>query len=125
MSGANKYPTLRLHSALYERLVEPYGASANISISRYFWLLDSALPEFSELEWSLMRDACNGWATSLESPDLLVQGLRLQIEDSIELESLDKKWGVDGNALLKRMELLNPVETLAVIHSIEKWWTVS
>jgi hypothetical protein len=125
MPNRHKHPTIRLASKVSNRLSQPSGAIASVNLGRYFWLLGQSLPDFSEAEWNLLRDACNGWATTSEPPEILVQGLKLQVADVIANDFLDSKWQVDKDMLAEKLHKLTPLQAIAVVESIERWWARS
>lgn len=88
-------------------------------LERYAEVARRCRPELSEAEWSLLRDACNGWAVE---PASAVAWLPLQVDDAIRLDELDRKWGVDGPALIERLRRLDYAGCLAVLDEIERWW---
>ena len=122
MPNKHKFRLMRPHSELVNQLAGEYPLSVNTALSRYLHLVAIA-PDFSESEWNLLYDACNGWATQMEPPDVLAQGLVLQVQDAIGFECLGEKWGVDTDRLIARLNTLSPVEAIAVIHKIERWWS--
>lgn len=122
MPNKHKYPTIRLKSSVCDRLSEVTGTAVSINLERYFWLLDATKIPFSEAQWNLLRDACNGWATTMEAPETLAQGLAIQVEDSIDFNQLDQKWRVDGKELVNALKVLKPIQSIAVIEAIECYW---
>jgi hypothetical protein len=79
----------------------------------------AGLPEFSEAETNLLRDSLNG--VLHDSADS-VRGVWMGIEDSINLDGLDKKWEIDGPALVEKLKTLRYDQDLALIEAIEQWW---
>jgi hypothetical protein len=73
---------------------------------------------FTAAEASLIADALNGtW--------LLDDNWRFaaaEVEDACRLNSLDRKWGVDGMALVERLKSLSPVALCALAESVEQFW---
>jgi hypothetical protein len=84
---------------------------------RYRWLLDRALPTFSEAEALAICDALNGviW------PDLIA--VPLVGENVRAATGLDVRHGVDQDALADRIGALAPVGQLAVIDAAERFWS--
>jgi hypothetical protein len=82
------------------------------------------MPNFSEAEWNLMRDACNSWASIAEPPEIASQGLPLQIADAIEFERLDVKWQVGKQSLIAKLRALTPLQAIATLDAIERYWRV-
>jgi len=135
VSGKHKYPTVRLHSHIYEKLSERYGYghSASTALERYFWLLESEKPDFTEPEWNVLFDAFTAYASQSEPPELLVQSLVSNVEDmiddlgddpedAIDLDNLDTKWGVNLDSFLEKLNTLTSVQRLYTISAIEKFW---
>jgi hypothetical protein len=122
MPGQNKYKPVRLRSHICERLSSPNSACASNSLARYFWVLDINLPSLSNSEFNLLCDACNGWASNLEEPDLAVSGLAIQVKDAIAFRSLDKKWLVNGDDLVQRIEEMSALAALSLLEKIESFW---
>lgn len=112
---------MRPHSHLAEQLPGEYPESVNVGLSRYLCLLSAVTPQFTEAEWNLLYDSCNGWATQLEPPETLAQGLTLQVEDATREQGLYQKWNVEPG-LIDRLYQLTLLEAIAVIHKIEQFW---
>lgn len=87
-------------------------------LDRYYTLLQRAMPKFSEPEASLIVDALNGTLSEPHTAHLLWA----EIDDAIQLDQLDKKWGVDGPALVQRLRSLSPFEAMAVVDAAERFW---
>ena len=94
-------------------------AVASRMMERYAEVCRRSLPELTEPEWSLLRDSLNGWAAE---PVASVGWLAMGVRDSIQLDGLDAKWGVDGDALLARLEALDYAGCCAVLDAVERWW---
>ena len=78
------------------------------------------LPDLSDAEWSLLRDALNG---TLHEPAAMIRGaLALGVEDGISLDGLDGKWGVDGAALAGKLRSLTYAQEVRLVEEIERWW---
>jgi hypothetical protein len=45
-----------------------------------------------------------------------------EAEDAIALDGLDKKWQVDGKALVKKLKALSHVQALALVDAAERFW---
>lgn len=99
------------------------GASHRINqiADRYTEILRrTSLPELSDAEWSLLRDACNG---TLHEPAAMIRGALAQgVSDAVALDGLDGKWGVDGAALVERLRGLEFAQEVRVVEEIERWW---
>lgn len=88
---------------------------------RYSELLwHAVLPELSEAELSLLRDANNG---TLHEPAALLRGsIAMGVADAIALDGLDTKWGVDGDALVAKLRDLTFLQEVRLIEDLEAWW---
>ena len=97
------------------------GAVASRDLERYYRLLDRTLTGvlFSVAEASAIVDACNG---TLWDSFSLFGGLALGLEDAISGDQLDAKWGIDGERLLAKLRALEPVQHLAIVDAIERFW---
>lgn len=95
----------------------------NKSLARYFALLQRSLAELrsqlSEPECSLILDATNG---SAFSDTISLNMLWADIEDAVNLDGLDQKWGVDGRALVAKIKLAGMAGQTALIDASERWW---
>lgn len=66
---------------------------------------------FSEAELNAIRDATLSWMVTPETASYLW----VEVEDAIRLEGLDRKWGIDGRALVERLRGLCPAEAWALM----------
>jgi hypothetical protein len=93
-------------------------------LERYYALLERARADlaarrlFRREELGLMVDACNGTHFEAWSVPLL----SVTVQDSIALDGLDAKWGVDGAALVGKLAALDPASTFALVDAIERHW---
>jgi len=94
-------------------------AVASRMLERYAEACRRHLPDFSESEWNLLRDALNGWTAE---PAASVAWLVMGVADAIKLGELADKWEVDGAALLARLEQLDYAGCCAVLDAVERWW---
>ncbi len=97
------------------------GGVAARDLERYYRLVERTLQGivFSVAEASAIVDACNG--TFWDSYSLF-DGLALGLEDAISGDQLDQKWGIDGERLLAKLRALEPVQHLAIVDAIERFW---
>lgn len=102
--------------------IEPLRKAA----SRYFALLERELRtcELTEAEALLVCDALNGtWRDWGGLGQVSARSaLTLEIEDSIRLNNLDKKWGVDEGAFWAKASLWSEAQCLAVVDAVERFW---
>lgn len=111
MPSQHRYPTIRLSSAVYEQLSQPYGEAASQCLKRYFWILDNSVPIFSENEWNLLRDAELGSVFMSESPETLMKSFLLQL-DAVPRNR-------DTEKFIAKLQDLSFVEVIATIRTIE------
>ena len=78
---------------------------------------------FTSKEAYLIVDALNGQL--LTTGLSFVKTLYFSVEDAIKLEQLDKKWKVDREELLKKLEELSESEALAVYLMVFDFWNSS
>ena len=92
-------------------------------LTRYYRLLAKGRlalqARFSTAKLSLILDACNGWMMDAEAPG----HLWMQVADAIRSKGLDAKWGVtDASGLIKRLQELSWLESLALADAVERFW---
>ena len=93
----------------------------NACADRYLETVRRHIQDLSAEEWMLIFDALNGvWAG--DTIALAIQSLPLGISDALTLDGLADKWGVDGPALLSKLETMSWCERLAVIDTAERFW---
>lgn len=95
------------------------GPTARRDLERYYYMIRSSTPAFSEAEARLLVDALSGIITEPHTAHLLWA----VVDDAIRLGRLDEKWGVDGWALVQRLRHdLTPFEALAIADAVERVW---
>ena len=92
-------------------------------LRRYYRLLAEGRralhARFSTEKLSLILEACNGWTMDPEAPS----HLWIQVADGTRLKGLDTKWAVtDFPGLLRRLQELTWMESLAFADAIERFW---
>ena len=87
-------------------------------LDRYRLILNLSRPKFAVSEACLISDALNG---TLVIPEFATT-LWSEVEEAIEIEGLDTKWGVDGVSLVERLKGLTPAESWAVCEAVERFW---
>ncbi len=97
------------------------GAVAQRDLGRYYELLNYALAtvQLSQAEAMLIVDACNG--TLFEPFSIGVQVLTYDVQDSLE-DGYATKWGVDGEALVKKLAGYSTIQRAAICDAIERFW---
>lgn len=81
-------------------------------------------PALEEAEWNAIRDALNGTALLLDAAGvgLMAAGLPVELADACRLNGLAAKWGIDGEALVRRLDALTFAGRLAVIDDVLRFW---
>jgi hypothetical protein len=74
---------------------------------------------FTKGELSLFIDIMNG---TILSPELSGQIFKAQVEDSITLDHMDRKWGVKADTLLQKLEDLSPSELMILEIWARAFW---
>jgi len=92
-------------------------------LRRYYRLLAEGRlalrTRFSTEKLSLILEACNGWTMDPEAP----RHLWIQVADGTRLKGLDIKWTVpDLPGLLRRLQELTWLESLALADTVERFW---
>jgi hypothetical protein len=78
--------------------------------------LKNALNRLTPGERNMLLDLHNAYVIT---PQILGQGVGHQVEDGIDLDELDKKWGVKKTKILKKLSAMAPIE----IAALEIWAT--
>lgn len=79
---------------------------------------------FTPNEWEFLADSLNGtWVP--EAFRCSVSGLIAHCEDSALLDGLDKKWGVDMDALKQKTQNLHGANVDALYSRVEGFWSHS
>ena len=101
---------------------ENYSGVINQVADRYLTLMEVCRPTLSKNEWCCLCDILNG--TVLDSMFIRHAGeiLALELNDAIKHDQIDKKWDIDGPALLEKLSKFNKAETIAVAHVVEVFW---
>jgi hypothetical protein len=97
----------------------------NVSVARYRAILRRSLPDLARPEWYAICDACNGlWLASYtsEDADLAIATFWAEIADSGRLSDLGGKWGVDAQAVAKKIHDLPFAAKAAVAEVVERFW---
>ncbi len=96
------------------------------SLTRYFVLLAYERRElreqYSDKECGLILDACNGTAFF---DAFSVRMLPAGVEDAIQFDRLDAKWGVDGPALVAKLKATTFSQRIALVDAVQRWWARS
>ena len=98
---------------------EGIGWVARRDLHRYYGLLRVALPQFAEPEGLLIIEALAGQGSSEHGARMLWA----HIEEAIENDGLDEKYGVDREALVRRLRRdFNRIELMAIVDAAERAW---
>lgn len=98
----------------------PRSTVINRDLDRLYTLYRRALAQvgLTTREALLIADALNGILMDVTTVPLFW----VQVQDTIILERLDKKWQVDGQALVEKLRNLNEIQALAIIDAVERFW---
>lgn len=95
----------------------------NKALDRYFALLARSRAELrnqlSENECALILDATNG---TMFADTFSLGHLWAEIADACDLDGLDRKWKVDGLALVEKVQASGMIGQAALIDASERWW---
>ena len=115
--------------ALEERTGDDWGEGlpsvVKSAAERYLQVCRYDLPELAPREWRLVMDALNGTIMDWFGSSFGSSGRTLaaiQVEDAIRLNGLDRKWDVDGTALVTKLRSLTYGQALALSDFVERWW---
>jgi len=117
----------------WDRLKSRAGEDAPISaqiaedLSLCWGLLDRGLQtaraKLTQAEAKLLLDVQN--STFWDSSQIMLWlhgGLQHQVSDGIALDRLDQKWEIDGPAMLKKIEAMTELETVALLEWCRWMW---
>lgn len=74
---------------------------------------------FTQDEIYLIADICNGYWYRVVNP---IHQLLINVSDGIQLEALDKKWGVDKKALLGKLADLSQFQAHVILTTVIQCW---
>lgn len=99
---------------------ENRSAVINRDLDRLYTLYKRALREvpLTVAEAWLIVDTLNGTIMDANSARMLWAS----VEDAVKLDGLDKKWDVDGQALIEKLRKLNDIQALALVDAAERFW---
>lgn len=119
---AKHHTTMRFEHHIIAALDERGQRSVvvNRDLERLYTLYDRALRRASLTldEACLVTDALNASLYDAKTAHLLPAG----VSDAIEMEGLTEKWGVDGEALVKKLSALDEFSCMAIIDAAERVW---
>jgi hypothetical protein len=91
-------------------------------LGRYYCLMRAELGGIglTRNEACAVMDACNGlW---MDDGTFSPSYIRVEVEDAIRLEGLDRKWEIDGPALLAKLQDLTISQAYALADAITQFW---
>lgn len=92
-------------------------------LDRYFAVLQRCRQDLRKLlsdnEIALILDSLNGVA---HYDTYSIQLTWAGVSDSIEMDELDRKWEIDGPALVAKLKVLDYAHTVALVDACEMWW---
>ena len=89
-------------------------------LERLYTLYHYALQDISlslQEAWFVV-DILNGTPMDAETANMLWA----EAEDACNLDGLDKKWSIDGKALVEKLKKLSRTQSLALIDAAERFW---
>lgn len=92
----------------------------NTAVDRLRYLLQTAEPDLTDAEWTLIYNTQSSAATM--PPAQTVSAIVGTVEDSIALDHMDREYGVDGPSLVAKLRALDRLGRMAVIDRAERWW---
>jgi len=117
---ATKSVSVNLQPEILDALAErgQRAPTINRDLERLYMLYERALRriDLSVEEACLIVDALNGALYDAKTAHLLPAG----VNDSIQMEGLAEKWGVDGEALIKKLSALDELTCMAIIDAAER-----
>ena len=89
-------------------------------LERLYTLYSRAIREvqLTADEACLIVDTLNGTLMDANTARLLWAN----VEDACNLDHLDKKWEVDGPALVEKLQGLNDIQAMALVDAAERFW---
>jgi len=111
-AGGNEYPSGRL----------------NAIAERYLAIVEEQRPALARQEWLAIFDVLNGAALDdirAESDSRGVPswaGIAIEIADADRLHGLGGKWGIDAQALARRIAAMPETARIAVVETAERFW---
>ena len=119
---ATKSVSVNLRPDILDALAErgQRAPTINRDLTRLYFLYDRALRrlDLTVDEACLIVDAMNGTIHDERTSLMFSFG----VEDAIQLDGLDEKWGVDGKALMDKLSTLDEIGCMAVVDAAERYW---
>ena len=119
---ATKSVSVNLQPEILDALAErgQRAPTINRDLGRLYFLYDRALRrlDLTVEETCLIVDALNGTIHDNRTALMFSFG----VEDAIDLDALDEKWGVDGKALKEKLSTLDEITCMAIVDACERYW---
>ncbi len=87
---------------------------------RYIETVSRHTPRLTVNEWCLVWEVLTNHG-SQASTSQAVLALPAQVADAVRVKQLDRKWGVDGMALWRKLDTMPWIKRLAVIDGAERF----
>ena len=95
-------------------------------MERYLAILDASHRRLADLlsdaEIGLVLDTLNG---TRFADTISIQLVHAEVAYAISMDRLDRKWKVDGPALVKKRRALSYADSAALVDAVERWWNRS
>ena len=95
----------------------------NRMLLRYAGLMHRERAELRKLlsdnEIACILDACNGTAFM---EDVSIRLVDANVTDAIEMDGIDRKWQINGDMLIAKLEVLSTVARYALVDAVQAWW---
>lgn len=110
--------------SVIDRLASKSSASAAIAraCDRYLFLVKACRPALAYEEWMAVIDCLNGYA-SQENVNQYVYALTFNLSDSFNLDAINEKWKIDGQALLDKVQNMTSCEKLSIVDVADQFWS--
>lgn len=119
----------RMESRVDKKSGESLSARWNRDLEAYLYLMDygtrQARRVLTRNEAQLILDSMNSTYRDLRfGGEIWVpSGLEIQIQDSCDMEDLDKKWSVNKEVLLDKLRSMDTLTRIALIDWVSQAWT--
>lgn len=118
MSAVHIYLSSEASRALEAREGSNRSRTVCQMLERYDEICRRVLPQLSDAEWNAIHDVCNGWFIDTASS---IRYLPMEVEDALA-DGLAERHGIDGEALVRRLEQMSYPELVAVVDAAERYW---
>jgi hypothetical protein len=112
---------LELQAALLER-GEDIKAIESRDLKRYYALLNYHLLELTLVtsEVNLICEALKDYRIEDDSEQARV--IWKHVKTAIQRNQLDEKWGINGSAIIRKLQDLNHLQIIALVDAVERYW---